>query len=111
MRRLLDYDEITGIRTWHDYDPVTKETTITTDYVDNTITDVLERNKALYNHDDKGWSPTKEWRRVASIPVSLMHEWLVNEGIDVLNKDHWPAVKRKLNSSDYLYLRTAPGVV
>lgn len=111
MIRLLDYDPVTGMSSWHEYDAQTRLTKIHTTYDDAPVDATLERNKALYNEDDKGWSPTREWRRVASIPTSVMHDWLVNEGIDVLNKDYWPAVKRKLNDSQWRHLRTAPGVV
>jgi len=70
----------------------------------------LERNKALYNADDGGYtSKAREWKRYASIPNAVIMKWKIEEGIDVFNKDHWPAVKRKLNSSEYRYLRTAPG--
>jgi hypothetical protein len=68
---------------------------------------ILENNKALFTHDD-GYTPTREMRRVASIPLIVVHKWL-KMGIDVNNPDHWPKVKELLNSSDYLYLRTAPG--
>lgn len=40
------------------------------------------------------------------IPLSLAYAWL-KEGIDVFNRDHWPAVRRKLNDIDYASLRTA----
>lgn len=69
---------------------------------------VLDENKRLFNLND-GYSPSRELRRVASIPASIQTKWLVELGVDVMNKDHWPAVKRLLNSNEYLYLRTAPG--
>ena len=68
----------------------------------------LERNKALKNHDD-GYSEDRTWRRAASIPDIIVQKWRDEEGIDLFNPDHGEAVKRKLNSSDYAYLRTAEG--
>jgi hypothetical protein len=68
----------------------------------------LEVNKALYNDGD-GYSPSREWRRTASIPMSIVEKWRNELGVNVFDPDHLPAVRRLLNSSEYLYLRTAPG--
>lgn len=68
---------------------------------------ILNLNKALANDGD-GYSKSREWRRAASIPFIVYEQWLA-EGIDALNPDHAEAVRRKLNSSEYLYLRNAPG--
>lgn len=106
MRRLVDHDPITGITTWHEYDSSTRETRIHTTFADAQIDAVLDQNHRMANHND-GWSKTKEWRRVGSIPIAIIHHWLVKEGIDVFNKDHWPAVQKKLNSSDFRKLRSA----
>ena len=68
----------------------------------------LEANKALYTLND-GYSPSRELRRAASIPMSIVEKWRNELGVDALNPDHREAVRRLLNSSEYLYLRTAPG--
>lgn len=68
----------------------------------------LEVNKALYTSGD-GYSPSREMRRAASIPMSIVEKWKNELGVDVFNQDHKEAVRRLLNSSEYLYLRTAPG--
>lgn len=68
----------------------------------------LEQNKALYNLND-GYTPSRELRRVASIPNAIIEKWRNEHGVDVFNPDHKLAVRRLLNSSEYLYLRTAPG--
>lgn len=107
-RRLLDRDPATGLTEYHSYDPTTDRAVI------ETVQDVaplLERNKELQNADDAGWSPTRELRRAATIPHILVLKWRNEEGIDVFDPDHWPAVKRKLNSSEYRWLRTAPGTL
>jgi hypothetical protein len=44
----------------------------------------------------------------ASIPSSVMLKWLIEYGVDVMNKDHMPAVKRLLNSSDWMHLKRTP---
>lgn len=69
---------------------------------------ILDRNKRLYTADD-GWSPSRDVRRAASIPLVVVEQWLREEGIDVFNPDHRDAVRRKLNSPEWRHLRTAPG--
>ncbi len=49
--------------------------------------------------------------RVASVPISVQYEWLTKHGVDMHNDDHWPAVQRLLNSSDYRYLKTADIII
>jgi hypothetical protein len=69
---------------------------------------LLEANKALYTMND-GYSPSRELRRAASVPMAIIEKWKNELGVDVFNPDHKEAVRRLLNSSEYLYLRTAPG--
>lgn len=71
---------------------------------------ILDHNKRLFTHND-GYSPSRELRRVASIPLVVVEKWLREDGIDVFNKDHAEAVRRKLNDPAYAHLRTAPGRV
>lgn len=105
MKKLIDYDWMTGIETWHHYDAETDRTTI--ESVQD-VSAILELNKARQNEGDGGYATKdRDWRRVASIPNVVIEKWLREDRIDVFNKDHWPAVRRKLNSSEYLYLRTA----
>ncbi len=55
------------------------------------------------DHDRR---PNGDFWHAGRIPLSLAYAWL-KEGIDVFNRDHWPAVRRKLNDIDYADLRTA----
>jgi hypothetical protein len=107
-KRLMDYDPLTETSTWHEYDESEDRTIITRE---QNVEDILTSNKAAQNGYDRHLARQSEMRRVASIPNSIMEKWLTEDGVDVFNPDHWPAVKRKLNSSEYLYLRTAPTVV
>lgn len=74
------------------------------------VTAHLEQNKAMMNHND-GYSPSRELRRVASIPAIIILKWKEELGVDFYSTD--PEQKRKvrqlLNSNEYLFLRTAPG--
>lgn len=67
----------------------------------------LERNKALQTQDD-GYTPEREMRRVAFIPEVVLQMWR-NEGFDAFDKNNAKELARRLNSSDWAYLRTAPG--
>lgn len=69
---------------------------------------LLESNKALMNSGD-GYTPSREMRRAASIPLAVVEKWKTELGVDVFNPDHIGAVRRLLNSSEYAFLRTAPG--
>jgi hypothetical protein len=69
---------------------------------------LLEHNKVLQTLND-GYSPSRELRRAASIPMAIIEKWKNEMGVDVFNPDHLPKVRQLLNSSEYLWLRTAPG--
>lgn len=107
-RRLLDVDPLTGVATYHRYDSLTDETLL--ESVQD-VAPVLERNKALQNEDDKGWSRSRELRRAATIPDIVIMKWRNEYGVDLFNPDHWPAVKRLLNDPEWRHLRTAPGTI
>lgn len=72
------------------------------------VAPILERNKAMAAHNN-GYTPSKDMRRVASIPVSIQYKWLTEEGWDCLSPDADCQRKlcQKLDSSEYMYLRTA----
>ena len=46
-----------------------------------------------------------EMEKVASIPTSVMYEWLVKFGVNAWNPHHQDAVIKLLNSGDYRYLK------
>lgn len=107
MKRILDHDPLTGItevfesledggfaiHTHQDCEPI------------------IEANKAkqsmgraYYAADPDGW-------RVASIPATVQLKWLTEHGVDVMQREHWPAVRRLLNSNEWRYLKTAEVMV
>lgn len=73
-------------------------------------TEILDRNKAMATHND-GYTPSRELRRVASIPYALIYKWRTEEGWDPFDPANADRLKKKLNDPDYAYLRTAPGVI
>lgn len=90
----------------HRYDPASKKMLVRTT---QDVEPILEANKKLYNEDDRGWSKSKEWRRAASIPNVIVMKWMLEEGINIFKREHWPRVARKLNDPEWRHLRTAPG--
>ena len=70
---------------------------------------LLEKNKQLYQLND-GYSPDRTFRRVASIPMILVHAWL-KKGIRIEDPAAWPTIAAALDSPEFAYLRTAPGRV
>jgi len=104
MSKILPFVSDNGIRReWHDHEDGTYSVVERQD-----AAPILEINKAMATHND-GYTPSREMRRAASIPNLLIHKWLVEEGWNALDPACSKKLKQKLNSSEYLYLRTAPG--
>jgi hypothetical protein len=72
---------------------------------------ILEANKAKQSAGRDYYARDKDMWRVASIPILIQYKWLIEHGVDVHKEDHWPGVKRLLNSSDYRYLKTAEVII
>jgi hypothetical protein len=99
MKKILDHDSETGItEVFHgsaDGETYTIETI-------QDISPLLDANKAQQN---EGFNKRSDMWHAASIPAVVQLEWLTKFGVDMHDKNHWPAVKRLLNSSDYAHLR------
>ena len=106
-KRLLHTDPVTGLMTWHEYDHLTDETTIS--YTADS-TPILEQNKAMQNNTDFSKKGIKqEFWMYASIPVDVQVDWLINKGVDINNRDHAKKMFALLNDPDYKYLKTTAG--
>lgn len=88
----FEYDEANGVATIHRREDVEPN---------------IEANKRELLSGHSGYTPSRDMRRAASIPCSVALEWKQKLGIDVFDKNDWPAVKRLLNSNEWAYLRTA----
>lgn len=67
---------------------------------------ILNYNKAKSNELGKKIY-SDAYNHVASIPAILIAKWLTEENLDIYNPDHSERLKRKLNSNEYMYLRTS----
>jgi hypothetical protein len=76
------------------------------------VTSIIENNKSLRNEND-GYSPSRELKRVASIPVGLVQQWLTVDGIDPQKFWTWKRgeqnayLRRKIQDRDWSQVRTA----
>ena len=73
----------------------------------------LKHNKELYNHND-GYSPSRHLKRVASVPVLALQIWAKeyngkNNWFSLPSETQNKILKKKLNSNEYQYFKTAPG--
>tara|TARA_B100000963_G_scaffold23291_1_gene17417 strand:+ start:135 stop:464 length:330 start_codon:yes stop_codon:yes gene_type:complete len=73
----------------------------------------LQHNKTLYNHND-GYSKSRELKRVASIPTIALSVWAKEYNGDSnwfgLPKEVQKKIlKKKLNSSEFRFFKTAEG--
>lgn len=71
---------------------------------------VIQRNKELLASGDDGYNPSRDFRRVASIPPGVVVQWY-REGINPLRNEDWPKVAARLDDPQWWFLRTAPGKV
>ena len=75
-------------------------------------TSIIENNKRLQTMND-GYTPSREFRRVASIPFVIFERWLQDDGLTYydycvkMDKREQAAYRaKKLLSSDWSHLRT-----
>lgn len=101
MRRLLDFDPLSGMKTWHDYDDATDTTIIT--YEDD-AQGVLDQCQEDSNHADRRMG---DMVHVARVPPSVQMKWFVEHGVQMWNPDHRKAVNRLLDG-DYKHLKRLP---
>ncbi len=72
---------------------------------------IIEHNKRLQNFND-GYSPSRELRRVASIPLIVFEGWLQEDGLSWLDyslmgrREQAAYRARRLLSSDWRHLKT-----
>lgn len=107
MKRLIDHDPLTGVSQYHEYDPLTKRTTIETT---QDVTPFLESNKIFRDCDDYSKKGIKnEWWHTATIPVVVQYKWLKEHGVDIYNKDHAQKVNQMLDMPEWKYLKCTNG--
>jgi hypothetical protein len=104
MTELLYHDGFAGLT--HTIEQLDDKTVVVRSGGD--VEAVLDANKHDANHKNP-WSPSRDLKHVARIPVEVYMIWLNELGVDVLNPDHRPAVRKLLNDNQWSHLRTSGG--
>jgi len=101
MPILFDFDPVTGLREYFDYDPIKDEVCITTE---QDVTYFLDRMQAIRNDPSISAKGIKEeWWAYCSIPPVVEIE-LRNRGLDLHNRDHMKDILKIINA-EYPYLK------
>ncbi|TAK98946.1 MAG: hypothetical protein EPO08_17740 [Rhodospirillaceae bacterium] len=71
---------------------------------------VIEANKAAQCDGNRGFGESREWRKVASIPLAVLMEYAAQHGIPLQHalggRAQTEIIERMLGDADYRYLRT-----
>lgn len=101
MPILFDYDPVTGIREYFDYDPINDQVRITTQ---QDVSAFLDRMKAMRDDPSISAKGIKEdWWHYCSIPEVVELE-LMRRGLSLHNKDHMQDILKIINA-EYPYLK------
>jgi hypothetical protein len=103
-KRLFDVNPMTGTIQYYEMDPDGNKIIIT-EVTDTTP--LLDDNKRRQNDGTGGWNADKSMRHAAHIPNAVCEMWRTQLGVNVLDPNDWPRVKQLLNSSEWMWLRTA----
>lgn len=69
---------------------------------------IIDANKRAQTDGD-GYSPTRELRRIASIPPLVLEVWKKQYGVDPTKPAHHDLLRRLLNDPDNRFLRVSEG--
>ena len=104
MAELFYHDDWAGIT--HTIDQLDDKTVVI--HSSGDTQPVLDANKEDANHGNP-WTPSRDLKHVARIPAEVYMIWLNDLGVDALNPDHRPAVRKLLNDVQWKHLRTSGG--
>lgn len=98
MRRILDV--VDGITTWHEYDPLTKETRL---YMEGDAEPDIEFAKALAKSDDYTKKGMRNcWWHYCHVPNSVLLKWK-SMGVDISRPEN---LVEMVNRPEWSYLKT-----
>lgn len=70
---------------------------------------VLKKNQAIRNDDVEPWFEDRSWVLAASIPLGIVHKWMVEDGINALDPADNAKVMAKLDDPEWDKLKTWGG--
>jgi hypothetical protein len=101
-KRLLEHDKLTGITTWHEGDGYGGFKIAQTQDVNA----ILKYTKELANDNDYKRKGIKtDWYHIATVPVTVLHQILVDHHLDYNSKYDLPKIE-KIIARDYKLLMT-----
>lgn len=104
MKRLLDFDPLSGMKTWHDFDEATQRTII---QYEGDEQEVLDQCKEDANHASRKLG---EMAHVARVSPAIQMEWYGKYGVKMWDKNHRGAVNRLLDG-EYKHLKRLPIII
>lgn len=105
-KRFFDHDPMTGVTEW--FEDTDKGFAI---HYQQDVEPIIELNKAKQSMGRAFYAKDPDMWKVASIPIGVQYKWLVEHGVDVMKREHWPKVKRLLNDPEWRYLKTAEVII
>ena len=73
---------------------------------------ILDHNKALQNDGSNGYGATRDMRKVASIPLVVVEQWIKEDGVNLLHlsgPEKNAYLRKKLNDPDNRFFKTIDG--
>ena len=108
MSKTIDKTNDGIIATEHKFDE--QEQKWTTSYTQD-VEPILKKNKEERN-TFTGYNASKDARKVASIPLVVIYEWLAQDGFlftQLPPLEQTEYLRKKLNSPEWAYLKTSEG--
>ena len=96
---LIDCDPRRGIRKYVAMGDTPDSVLVRTEIEDSLI---VQQNRIMQNED---FDRRADLWHAASIPTSVMYEWLTRYGVNAWNPAHADGVRKLLNSSDYRWCK------
>lgn len=106
MKRWLDYNPLTGISTYVDYDHSTKISTV---IEEQDCTAIIEHNKRMANSDHTSKGIKKGWMHLGTIPANLIQKFAIESGVDPYSKEGIKYLVKKVHERDFNLLKVANG--
>lgn len=105
MKRLLDYDPFTGIKTYHEYDHSVRKFYI---HEEQDVESILNKNKELANNSSYKQAGIKQDHyHFATIPNIMVMKLKNEHNLDIFDKDDLVKIEKLLNfDPSFKYLKT-----
>lgn len=105
-KRFFDHCPMTGVTEWfEDTDDGFRI------HYEQDAEPTIELNKVKQSMGRAYYAKDPDMWKVASIPIGVQYKWMIEHGVDVMQREHWPAVKRLLNDPEWRYLKTAEVII